>query len=338
MGQSVLANQFVAGLRPELKAKVVGSEGNMEQLLMKARFEEAKQKELARVTPGYSRVTPNNSQRRFGGQRDVATSRSQTAGASTTSPENLGKKSERNKRSCYYCGLTTHLIKDCPYPIPPGKDKETRRSDSAVAVVTPENEIKMISERITALQKELKEKQVVVAMEEATVNGVSFSDTITPTKLGPAVYSEVTVNGVNVTALINTGSPVSIMSLKKAIQILALRKGEFSSPQKWKETMIAQFQTPTVTLRSYSGDALNVVAQLPIILGQGDQEVSSVILIQKDAPQDLLIGTDLQPALGYMLTVKKSGNQEVVLLGNHKSDTLLNEAAKKTANHRKVTL
>ena len=65
---------------------------------MKARFEEAKQKELARVTPGYSRVTPNNSQRRFGGQRNVATSRSQTTGASTTSSENLGKKYGRSKR------------------------------------------------------------------------------------------------------------------------------------------------------------------------------------------------------------------------------------------------
>ena len=32
MSQSVLANQFVAGLRPELKVKVVGSEGSMEQL------------------------------------------------------------------------------------------------------------------------------------------------------------------------------------------------------------------------------------------------------------------------------------------------------------------
>ena len=39
-------------------------------------------------------------------------------------------------------------------------------------------------------------------MEEATVNGVSFSDNITMTKFGSAVYSEVTVNGVNVTALI----------------------------------------------------------------------------------------------------------------------------------------
>ena len=49
MGQTVLANQFIAGLRPELKAKVVGTEGNLEQLLLKARFEEAKRKELAAI-------------------------------------------------------------------------------------------------------------------------------------------------------------------------------------------------------------------------------------------------------------------------------------------------
>ena len=231
MGQSVLANQFVAGARPELKAKVVGSEGNMEQLLMKARFEEAKEKELAMVTS-------NNSQRRSGGQRDAVTPQLQMTSAYTTPSENLSKKSGRVKRSYFNCGLANHLIKDCPYPKQPGKDKETCKSDSAVAVVTPELETKMILERIVMLQKELKEKQVTVAMEEATVNGVSFSDEMTPTKLGPAVYSEVTVNGVNVTALIDTGLPVSIMSLKKAVQILALRKGEFNSPQKWKETMI----------------------------------------------------------------------------------------------------
>ena len=45
MGKSVLANQFLAGLRPELKAKVVSSESSMEQLLMKARFGEVKHAE-----------------------------------------------------------------------------------------------------------------------------------------------------------------------------------------------------------------------------------------------------------------------------------------------------
>ena len=45
MGQTVLTNQFVSGLQPEL----AGVEGNLEQLLLKARFEEAKKRELASV-------------------------------------------------------------------------------------------------------------------------------------------------------------------------------------------------------------------------------------------------------------------------------------------------
>ena len=46
MGQAVLANQFAAGLLLELKTKVAGTEGKLEQLLTKARFEEAKLREL----------------------------------------------------------------------------------------------------------------------------------------------------------------------------------------------------------------------------------------------------------------------------------------------------
>ena len=41
MGQSVLAYQFVAGLTGDLKAKLVGCEGTFDELLVKARFEEA---------------------------------------------------------------------------------------------------------------------------------------------------------------------------------------------------------------------------------------------------------------------------------------------------------
>ena len=43
VGRTVLANQFVSGLRNDLKSKVVGTEGNF----VKARFEEAKKRELA---------------------------------------------------------------------------------------------------------------------------------------------------------------------------------------------------------------------------------------------------------------------------------------------------
>ena len=40
LGQSMLSNQFIVGLRPELKTKMVGMEGSFEELLMKSRFEE----------------------------------------------------------------------------------------------------------------------------------------------------------------------------------------------------------------------------------------------------------------------------------------------------------
>ena len=42
MGRSVLSNQFVAGLVHEMKSELAEKEGNFEQLLVLAWFEEAK--------------------------------------------------------------------------------------------------------------------------------------------------------------------------------------------------------------------------------------------------------------------------------------------------------
>ena len=48
MGHTVLVNQFITGLLPELKIKVVGSEGDFDQVLTKARSEEAKLRDITR--------------------------------------------------------------------------------------------------------------------------------------------------------------------------------------------------------------------------------------------------------------------------------------------------
>ena len=58
MGQSVLANQFVSGLQADIKAKVAWSERGFDQLLAKARFEEAKLQDLAGCDSG-STVNPS---------------------------------------------------------------------------------------------------------------------------------------------------------------------------------------------------------------------------------------------------------------------------------------
>ena len=42
MGRAVLSSQFVAGLRADINAKVAGVDGDFDELLTKARFEEAR--------------------------------------------------------------------------------------------------------------------------------------------------------------------------------------------------------------------------------------------------------------------------------------------------------
>ena len=46
MGRSILASQFIAGLTPALKSKVAGIDGGFDEALVKARFEEAKLRDL----------------------------------------------------------------------------------------------------------------------------------------------------------------------------------------------------------------------------------------------------------------------------------------------------
>ena len=45
MGETLLVNQFVTGLRADLKRKLIGTEGSLDELVLKARFEEAKTRE-----------------------------------------------------------------------------------------------------------------------------------------------------------------------------------------------------------------------------------------------------------------------------------------------------
>ena len=46
MGQTLLVNQFVTGLLPHLKRNLIGVEGGLDELILKARFKEAKTREF----------------------------------------------------------------------------------------------------------------------------------------------------------------------------------------------------------------------------------------------------------------------------------------------------
>ena len=106
MGQSVLSNQFVSGLKPELKTKVAGMEGNFEQLLVKARFEEAKRRDIMR--PSFPKPPFQN---RYRGQ--FKSGNDAKPEESVTKPSGTQRQGQSDIK-CYACGAFGHISRNCP--------------------------------------------------------------------------------------------------------------------------------------------------------------------------------------------------------------------------------
>ena len=96
----VLASQFVAGLHPSLQAKIVGMEADMDQLVLKARFEESKSEELSSSKPAaQAKVASRATLSISGGDPPISTSRSSEA--KSTPPDQTLQRSEGEQRKCF---------------------------------------------------------------------------------------------------------------------------------------------------------------------------------------------------------------------------------------------
>ena len=120
MGQTLLANQFITGLRSDLKRKLIGTEGSLEELVLKARFEEAKTRELVGDKPRTS--VPNRTQRPSPMSAPPTTT-SSSLPRSTPNSSPAGARSG-TRLKCYNCGLDRHMARNCPYPRRGRRDEE----------------------------------------------------------------------------------------------------------------------------------------------------------------------------------------------------------------------
>ena len=76
-------------------------------------------------------------------------------------------------------------------------------------------------QRVVSLREQLREAEKQVALEQtmATMHGIT-SESETNKRTGPILMLTVQVNSIQTEALIDTGSPTTIISLKLAMQIL----------------------------------------------------------------------------------------------------------------------
>lgn len=68
-----------------------------------------------------------------------------------------------------------------------------------------------------------------------------------------------------------------------------------------------KFTPQEVSLNSYGNHRLDVIAQILLTLAQGELHTNAIVLIQKQAPNDLLLETDVQFCLGFAIVVERSG-------------------------------
>lgn len=149
-----------------------------------------------------------------------------------------------------------------------GKPGVTRRVTTEAQSVNDKNGETSKKSRILELRQELCRAELEEALEEVSgVLGVLQSDTTSSTAgLGSTVFASILVDGVATRALIDTGSPATIISLKFILNVLAGQKTPNQTVQQWKEDVRKKFLTPDISLQNYGGHRLYILARICVNL------------------------------------------------------------------------
>ena len=278
MGRAVLSNQFIGGLLSELKRKVAYIEGaTFSELWQKARFEEARQLDLARVS---WKQQPRRDDPKGAPPPQRQDQRQQPGLAGQ-----FGGGQRRNPQSvkCYNLDRMGHFAKDC---------RATRRMAEA-QTRTPNRYDPIPSSRSTATRA----ATVVSVQGECQSHGEDDSLKWVYGMYGVRHADDSTSDCVPPRALVDTGCPATIISREICRKILD-KEREAEPPELWMERATKRLQHPSLSLKAYCGTELSIGAEIAVQVTTPYHTVHGSVLVQKDTPVDMLLGTDLMPALG----------------------------------------
>ena len=289
LGKSVLASQFVAGLRGNIKLKLAGSDGDFDHLLTRARFEEAKDRDLG----DHARKPPN--------KRKLLEAESPGSNSMHQGRGHVRPSASKSSGQCFSCGATGHFQRQCPMR-GRGLPREARGSKDKVATIVLHKD----SPQVAVTEDEWQDRAVDRALEETcvTLHGVEPPTKTDPgDNLGTIPTTEVHIEGVPAKALVDTGSPTTIISLPFLLEVLSKNRTRGQDLQQWRDEVKERLQQTSLHLRSYSGQVLPIVKQVKLKLSREHYHTDAWVQVQANAPVQLLLGTDLQPALGVQLMV-----------------------------------
>ena len=123
------------------------------------------------------------------------------------------------------------------------------------------------------------------------------------------------MDGLATEALLDTGSPVSIVSLDFFLKAAAAKRPKEQSPTDWGREVKKRLAPTAMSLRSYGGADIPLVAQVSCALARGNLCVDAQLQVQQGAPVNLLLGTDTLAKLGFTLTEQQDPAKDVLPAG-----------------------
>ena len=215
-----------------------------------------------------------------------------------------------DRSRCFTCGASGHFPKQFPQR---GKQKSSEtpgRSlgsghSSTVAQVASYNNDQGESHQKSELQWWEVGLNDALTKVTATMHGIVSEGSERNAQLGPIPIAKVKLEGSETEALLYTGSPVTIVSLQFLLEALAKQKIDDQSPDDWMHMVEKRFELSIINLQNYSGVKINIIRQMTASISRSENaEVQATVQVQKDAPAKLLIGTDLLPALSFILQME----------------------------------
>ena len=318
----------MTGLRQNLQSKVAGVEGDFEQLLLRARFEEAKIRDLL----SQSERHPGN------GNASHSGARRSTLGGQTGKPTVGNRPNPREGADrCFTCHGVGHYAKNCPYkgrsapaeargkpPHQGGNTSNSSKQGSATTANLREGDDlnQKAKDKVAKLREELRAAELEVSLVENSVTtNVLHGSQDNPEEgkkmgrpiQGPIVEAEIYLEGHPTKALIDTGSPISIVSIDFLLQVLNRNRPEGTS--NWAHSIKDKLQPPRMTVRNFGGGEVNVICQCAVSLAYGEHSCDATVLIQKGVSQGVLLGTDVLKKLGFRVLIPDTEGGTTDLLG-----------------------
>ena len=130
------------------------------------------------------------------------------------------------------------------------------------------------------------------------------------------MQAKVLLEGKEISALLDTGSPVSIVSLEHLLGVWARDYEASVTSEQWQHEVEERLQPSQLELHNYGGGTLNIVGQDQVELSVGGETVTPTLQVHVGAPMPLLLGTDLLPTLGVQFGQKSSSKPEDLFTAN----------------------